>query len=283
MVDRCARLVPGLLALACAASAAAGEPEVVAALREADRTGTHWPRASQIEPALAVDGAYRVQSAYVRSRLGGAAPAGYKGGFMARAQQARYGLQGPVAGVLYPGGELANGATVPADRVDGLLVEAEIGWTMVRAIAAPVADAAAMAALVAQAMPVLELPRVRFAAPGELTGVDLVAVGVATEFHVVGSPLVLSSATAADALEVVLRHDGTEVARAPGSVPMGSQMEALRWLVNRVLDLGWPIGPGQVFITGALAAPVPGAPGEWSAEYGSGARVSVHVPAPSGD
>ncbi|MDR1873792.1 MAG: hypothetical protein LBQ90_02100 [Synergistaceae bacterium] len=48
---------------------------------------------------------------------------------------------------------------------------------------------------------------------------------------------------------------------------LGSQWKTLLWLVNNVLAQGQKIEADRYFLTGALGKMIPGAPGEYRAEY----------------
>ncbi|MGE0387153.1 MAG: 2-keto-4-pentenoate hydratase [Gammaproteobacteria bacterium] len=257
-----------LFALLLGAGPACPAGDVAGLLGDADRRDEPLPLASQLQPGLDVTAAYRIQSRFVLEKLRGARVAGFKAGLTSRAAQQRFGLDRPFAGVLYPGGALPGGRAVDTRRFPGLTLEIEIGYVVDRDITAPVHDIAALRPLIRAVVPAIELPRIRFRTPQALTGVDIVAANGGSALFVTGDPLPADALDRVDDLTVTLSRDGTPVAQGRGDAALGNQMHALRWLINQTLKLGWAIEAGQLFITGALAAPLPVEPGAWRADYG---------------
>lgn len=255
-----------VLALAALGDAGAGE-DAVAALLDADRRGAPLPLASRLVPGLDLAGAYRLQSRLVLHRLGGAAPAGFKAGLTEPRARARYGLDEPFAGVLYPGTAMASGEGVVGDRFPGLMVEVELGY-LVDCELFEAIDTARLAQCVRAVVPVVELPQVHFADPQGVRGVDIIAANTGSALFLRGEPL--PPGMAPEVLEVTLVRDGEVLLQAPAGA---GQDGVLRWLVNKVIALGWTLEPGQLLITGALGRPLPAAPGRYRAQFRAGGEL----------
>lgn len=270
-------VVAATLLLAAAGARADREQDVATALVAAAAAGEPLPHASILLPAADVAAAYRIASRVVMATLAGREPAGFKAGLMDRALQQRFGLDEPFAGVLYPGTALDSGAAVVAGRFPGLVVESEIGFVIDREVTAPIPDVETMQHYVRAVVPVAELVRTQYAPGAPLTGIDVIAANTGAALYVRGAPLGAMPAAALNALAVTLSRDGVRLHTAAADTALGNQYEALRWLVNKVLALGWAVGPGQLLITGALGTPVPATPGRYRIDYGTVASIDLLV------
>ena len=108
------------------------------------------------------------------------------------------------------------------------------------------------------------------------TGLDLTATNAASAGFICGAA---QSAARIDANEVRvrLRRADTTVHEAQGRDLMGDQWQALLWLVNKVVEMGYVVEPGQLLMTGALGGAHPALPGEYVAEFGALGEVRVSV------
>lgn len=269
-----AALTAAVTLLATAAPPAADFARAREALIEADQRGDPWPLASVLVPDLDVAGAYRLQSAFVLERLAGRAPAGFKAGLWDPALQRRFGLDGPFFGVLDARGRMASGEALLAARYPGLMLEIEIGFVLQCGFDAPLTDTGALDGCIRARVPVLELPRARFAVDAP-RGVDIIAVNTGAALYVVGAPF--AADVDVDRLAVRALRDGEPLAEARGDALGVPQLEALRWIINAALAHGWAVEPGQIYLTGALAAPVSARPGHYRVRYGASAEIEVLI------
>lgn len=267
-----AALTAAFALLAIAAPPGAGFARALEALVAADRRGDPWPLVSVLVPDLDVAGAYRLQSAFALERLAGREPAGFKAGLWDPKLQRRFGLDGPFFGVLDPRGRMASGEALLVARYPGLMLEIEIGFVLDCGFDAPLADAGALDGCIRERVPVLELPRARFAVDAP-RGVDIIAVNTGAELFVAGAPF--AADVDVDALAVRASRDGEPLAEVRGDALGVPQREALRWLVNAALAHGWAVEPGRIYLTGALAAPLPARPGHYRVRYGESAEIDL--------
>ncbi|MDY0007264.1 MAG: hypothetical protein RBS22_10595 [Spongiibacteraceae bacterium] len=221
--------------------------------------------------------AYRVQRKFYELRHGATPPLGYKAGLTTGPSQLQFAVMAPVAGLLPPQSAIPSQGGFwridPNDFQAGRM-ELELGFRFAEPIRKPIDDPLRLKALVAEVLPVVELPDLNFqhgAAPG---GMDLVAANVAAHKVILGSSR-LPSTLAINSLPVRLRRGdadtnaGTTLIEARATDALGDQWLALQWLVNQVLSQGWQIEPGQVLITGALGPVLPLEPGEYVADFGA--------------
>lgn len=120
---------------------------------------------------------------------------------------------------------------------------------------------------------------IEIAAPnlaGKPNGVDLVAVNSASYRYIEGATIDWRH-TDLDEL-IVKFYRGEELLHEDmaGSV-MGGQKNALCWLINKILEVGYSIPVGALLMTGAIGAPHPAQPGQYRAQFGDLKEVGFSV------
>lgn len=276
---RSRKLMGAVLMLAAAVLAGCGaqpprpEQPVVAAWER----GEPLPLLSALAP-MSLDQAYAIQRAAVLQRLGDRAPDGFKAGLTAAAGQRAFGVDQPVAGVLWPGSALdaSNGELVlSAAGYRQPMLELELAFRVSTPITEPVADARALRERIDLVYPAIEVPDLDFAS-GKLTGADIVAGNVAASRYLLGRGQ-RADGVDINALFAQLRRDGESVQTADATAVMGNQWQALLWLVNRSVASGWTLQPGQMLLTGAMGPMLPLLPGHYLADYGELGRLEFTV------
>jgi len=76
---------------------------------------------------------------------------------------------------------------------------------------------------------------------------------------------------------VQFRRDGETLHKARSGDLMGSQWEALKWLVNRVIELGYVVEPGHLLMTGSLGPAHPAVPGRYVADFAELGAIEFDV------
>ncbi len=242
--------------------------------------GRPMPALSSYDPDFSLDAAYAVQRALVERLYGNRAIGGYKAGFTSKAAQLKYYLRAPVSGVLPGDGRLSDGAIVDLAKFKKLMIEVEIGFILRSPIRRPMKSIADLKTYVSSAVPAIELPDLNYEKPHNLIGLDIVATNVAARSYIVGKPLALRDLGEVNGFKINLTHDGKSIDQGLATNALGNQLEALRWLVNHLLERGYPLDPGQVLITGVLGKINPGLPGHYRAEFGPRSTIEFDVKAP---
>jgi 2-keto-4-pentenoate hydratase len=193
-------------------------------------------------------------------------PIGYKVGAAGEATQRRYGLSGPVWGVLFAGATTTrSGATVPlTPALAGLSVEADL---LVRVRDAGInragTDHVALLRHLDQVIPFVELPRAGIARVPD--GIALVSVNVSSRLGVVGRPIPVQAtpefAARLGSMVVTFHDDGKEIARETGATLLGHPLNALSWLVADLAKQGKRLNPGDIVSLGGFAPSVPAVAG----------------------
>ena len=211
--------------------------------------------------------AYQVQQKVVQRQSQGARLIGHKAGLTSVAAQTRFGLLDPVAGTLISNQQLANGAYVGLRNYPGMVIEMEIGYMLKLSFHAPPRTVAEVKDAVREIMPVIELPDINFDPPGEMTGLDIIASNVAATKVIVGrgKPAVNLDP---NTIRTTLTRDGTTLAEGVGSDALDDQWEALLWLIQQRIQMGYEVKRNDLLITGALGTVVEAAPGTYRADFG---------------
>jgi 2-keto-4-pentenoate hydratase len=265
-----------LLMVFVSATAWAGVQEMADALAAADAANKPVPVLSKPAPDLDAKTAYAVQKVYVAQRVAKAGIGGFKGGLTTEGGQKRFGVNAPLAGVLYAAGKLEGSPVVDPKDFRGLMLETEIGFVIGQAIAQPVKDVAELQLKVSGVMPAIELPEMAFDDMKALKGVDIIAANVGAAKYIVGQTRPHKGLDLND-IKVALTMDGQPVNQGQGKDALGDQWKAALWLVNAVVEQGYKIEPGQVLITGALGNMIPGKPGKYVADYGAFGKIAFEV------
>ena len=236
------------------------------------------------QPEIGLEAAYALQGKLV-SKLQGHGGwgklLGYKAALTALPAQQAMGIDEPIVGALFaqqaysaltqdaadPGAPLS----ITADRP--ILLETELGFSLSKTITAPV-QLENVFDVIDTCCGMIEL-----AAPNlqqRPSSVDLVASNSASYGCMAAASALTPGQLDLDELTITLirQHDGAggeedhvlHSARA-GSV-MGSQRQALAWLINTLLARGYELQAGHILMTGSIGNMHPGAPGSYRADFG---------------
>ena len=227
---------------------------------KAHNDDTSYPLISAAGTPCTRDEAYLVQRKFVAGMNRGIK--GYKAALTALPAQAAMGIDTAIVGVLFTDGEYPQGQL---EIHRPILLETELGFTTQTSISqATTADS--VLDHFSQVSPLVELASPNLA--GKPTGLDLVATNSASFGYIVADASELNPAMIDD-LDLSLVRDGEQLLHGHSAEILSGQAAALSWLVNTVLEIGYDILPGQLFITGSIGGMTPGAPGSYRADYGS--------------
>ena len=263
-----------VLVFAAAAWCDLSESELADILIKAHKADQKIPVLSAQSPDLDVQTAYRVQKAYVNQRLAQDQIAGFKAGLTTEAAQKQFGLNAPVAGVLFASGKKKGFPLIEKSSFKNLIIETEIGFLMGKSITQPLKDISELSEYIQAVMPVIELPDVGFAQ--KVSGVDVIAANVASAKFIIGKESDFKGLDLNN-IFVSLYLEGQEINKGKGADAMGDQWKAAQWLVNTIVQQGWKIEPGQILITGALPKAIPGKPGKYIADFGKLGKISFEI------
>lgn len=241
--------------------------------RVVDEIVTSWREQRalpNIDETLTIDSAYRVQTRSVRKQLDGAIPAGFKAGLTSAPAQARFKADHAVAGVLFAQGALHSASTVSLHEMRGLHIEVEIAMRIGKSIDRPLDDVAALRTHIDGIAPAIELPNLDYAQPQALDVIDIVATNVAAAKYIVGE-FAAPHERDPNSAQVRLVCNDQEMFTGSGTDSLGDQWSAALFLVNKTIEHGWKLEPGQILLTGSLGRMLPATTGHCVASYHSGA------------
>jgi len=213
---------------------------------------------------LDVADAYRVQDSLIRRRAAGDPVAGYRTAVNAMAAQQRLGPGSAITGALFASGARQPGANVARSTFRALAIETGIGFRLHRRVDATITDQDQLRRI-AECFAVIERADPGFGR-SRFTGTDLIATNAAAAAFIVGPAL---PADQVDDVDIELARDGVTLYQATANELMGSQWQALTWLLNQLVARSQAVEAGQLLITGAIGAPQPGLPGAYRARFGS--------------
>ncbi len=237
---------------------------------EALASGTTYPSALASMPELSLEDAYTLQRHFVAARTATDPIVGFKAALTAPPPQQAMGIDRPILGAL-----LASHAMQPGQIVApaGGLLETELGHRLSAAVRAPV-TADEVQDLVGEVHVMVELAQPRLS--GKPAGLDLIATNSAA-FGFVAGPVLTADIPLDDVEAALLDTSGTTLFGAPCGTVMGGQREALTWLINTALALGYELEAGHLLMTGSVGGAAPARPGAYQARFTAGDALNETI------
>lgn len=240
-------------------------PDFVTALTAAWQQNRLLPLLTERCPQCDLEDAYVMQRLSVTETMRGGSPEGFKAGLTTLAGQQKFGADGPVYGVMWPGSRISA-----LEQADGVMLdhwlqpmlEVELAFRFpggVRDVSGGV-DASSIELALA-----IELPDLGFS-PGGLTAVDIVAANVAARRFAVGSPRQLQDWSQLNGTW----HLALEGETAQQGVLNAIDHEAaLMHLLEHLKTQGYELAADQWLLTGALKGMRPAQRGGYVLKAGS--------------
>jgi len=253
----------------------AGEVELADQLLQSHRNHEKIPLVSSIHSDLSIIQAYLIQSDYVKKRLAGKKPAGFKAGLTAKSAQQKFNVNDALAGVLFANGDFTHIPSIKRSQFQRLMLETELGFEIGKAITIPIANITELKSFIQVVFPVIELPELGFKAKPK--GIDIIAANVGSAAFIKGKPVTNFAPLDLNALTVTFTKDGEVVNVGQGADALGNQWEAALWLVNTVIAQGWRLEPGQFLITGAMGKMITAEVGNYQADFGEFGTIAFSI------
>jgi 2-keto-4-pentenoate hydratase len=191
---------------------------------------------------------------------------GYKAGLTNPAVQARFGVTQPVRGFLLRDMLVRSGAEVPAKFGSRPLWEADFIVVVKdpdRLLRASTLHEAAES--LSHVVPFMELPDLLLDPNQKLNGPALVAINVGARLGALGDRIPMQASDqfidSLASMTVVMREDGKELARGPGSAIMGHPLNSAMWLARDLERSGIRVKPGDLLSLGTFLPFQPPKPG----------------------
>ncbi len=229
----------------------------------------HYDSITAEQEGLSLADAYDVQHQYVHLRK--ETITGYKAALTAPQAQAAMGIDVPIIGALFAGGEF--NAAEPIQPTKSALLETEIGFRVARAVTDPVTEADVLDTVEAC------IPMIEIASPNLATkpnGLDLIATNAASYGYLLGQAAPIDAA-ALDTYEASLARGDETLLSGTSAEVLGGQRQALVFLINEVLARGYALEAGQILMTGSIGGMVPAQPGRYAASFGALGELSCEI------
>lgn len=220
---------------------------------------TAYPALSTDMPDTTTDLAYDIQQTFLRQRS--ESIVGYKAALTTAPAQQAMGLTEPVLGVLLTSTQKSTAAPIPVKP--GGILETELGYTLSDTVSEAVTPDTVMA-VIASVAPIVEIAHPNMETRPQ--GVDLIATNSATFGYINGAALALSEIDL-DEVDTELRRGDELLFGGSSSQVMSGQRNALAWLVNTALSLGYPLQAGHLLMTGSVGGIAPAEVGAYTAVY----------------
>ena len=123
--------------------------------------------------------------------------------------------------------------------------------------------------MISHVAPLTEMPELGFEEGAEgINYLDLIANNAGAKAYVVGDLTAVGDLTTdIDSIDVVVFRDGTEIARSFSGDALGSQLEALEFLLRQLALRDMGVREGQIIATGSLGGDLGLEPGEYRFSY----------------
>jgi 2-keto-4-pentenoate hydratase len=246
------------------------------ALLTAYRTREPIPPLTSAYPGLRPDDAYAIQAEQIAVwAAAGRVVRGYKVGLTSQAMQTMLGVDQPDYGFLVDGMYHDEGSTVDPSRWIAPRIEPEIAVFLGADLQGPGVTLDDVEASVESVVGTLEIVDSRIK-DWKITIADTIADNASSGGVVVGRDTLPLSELDIVEQRVELRKNGEAVGHGYGAAVLGSPLNAVLWLANRLGELGVPLRAGSLVLPGAVCAMVPIAAGDRiEADFGRLGRVRV--------
>ena len=231
-------------------------------LFEALRAGRVVEPLSTRHPDMSIEHAYAVQQRMISRRLAsGETVVGKKIGVTSKAVMDMLGVYQPDFGWLLSGMVFDDGCTIERASLIQPKAEGEIAFVLKRRLRGPGVSAAEVLAATECVMPCFEIVDSRIR-DWKIRIQDTVADNASCGVFVLGDRAVSPRELDLYACGMVLEKNGEVFATGAGAAALGSPLHAVAWLANTLGALGIALEPGEVILSGALAAMAPIAAGD---------------------
>ena len=226
-------------------------------LAAAARDRAPIPPLTDTLPGITVEEAYRIQSINIDARIAaGGRIVGRKIGLTSPAMQQMMGVNEPDYGQLLEDMFIYQGVDC---EIAGLLqprIEGEIAFVLERDLQGPGVTPTDVARATAGVLPALEIidSRVR---SWKIKIQDTVADNASAAAFVIGAGLTPLNGLDLRHVGFVLTKNGRLAGTGAGAAVLGSPVQSVAWLINKLGEMGVGLKAGEIILSGAAAAAVP--------------------------
>ena len=213
-------------------------------------------------PGITVEEAYQVQTINIDARQSaGARVVGKKIGLTSPAMQEMLGVGEPDYGQLLDDMLLYQGVDFDASTLLQARIEGEIAFVMDQDLMGPGITPTDVARATAGVMPALEIIDSRVK-DWKIKIQDTVADNASAAVFILGASLTPLGGLDLRHVGFVLSKNGQLAGTGAGAAVLGSPIQSVAWLVNKMGEMGVGVKAGEIILSGAASAAVPVAAGD---------------------
>lgn len=248
---------------------------IALALHEAEQRRVALSPLSEVYPALSVEQAYAIQSAWFQIKQ----PArliGHKIGLTSLAMQQLLGIDQPDYGFLLENMALSAGGTFQRSDFIAPRIEPEIAFWLSRDLRGPGVTTEEVLDATRGVSAALELVDSRVA-NWRIKLVDTIADNASSARVIVSEQVFDPRELDLLRESVTLLRNDQQVGAGDGSAVLGHPATAVAWLANKLAEFGVTLSSGQLVLPGAMCAAATVEAGEtYRAVFSSLGEVTVH-------
>ncbi len=245
-------------------------------LLAAERDRKPIPPLTEVDTALTVDEAYRIQLRLVEwKESSGQVVIGKKIGITSPAMQAMLRVNEPDYGHILNGMVVLEGEKIPTAELIQPRIEGELAFVLKEELKGPGVTLTDVIRCSAGVIPSLEIIDSRIM-DWKIKLADTVADNASSARIVLGGKITPLPGLDLRTIGMNLEKNGEVVAMATGAAVLGNPSQAVAWLANKLAAYGIPLRKGEVILSGSLTAALPVATGDFiRADFGVLGDVKV--------
>lgn len=235
---------------------------LAARLDEAERAGRQIRQFSLDYPAITIDDAYAIQSAWVALKLAaGRTVKGRKVGLTSRAMQTASQIDEPDYGVLLDDMFFADGTDIPQSRFIVPRVEVELAFILGKPLAGPHCTLFDVLSATDYVTPAIEIIDARIDPIDPATKVprkvfDTIADNAANAGLVLGGRAIRPLDVDLRWVSALLYRNGVIEESGVAAAVLNHPANGVAWLTNKLARFEVALEPGQVILGGSFTRPV---------------------------
>lgn len=231
---------------------------------------------TKLAPSLSIDEAYQVQLVTINNEIkSGKTITGKKIGLTSKAMQDSLGVGEPDYGHLLDSMVIDNGGEIPVKHVLQAKVEGEIAFVLKKDLVGPNVTSFDVLQATDYIVPALEIVDSRVK-DWKITLADTVADNASSGLYVLGDTKTKVTDIDLKQIGMAFYKNDALVNTGVGAAALGDPAKCVAWLANKLHTYGITLKAGEIILSGALSAAVPGNAGDvFRAKFADIGEVTV--------
>ena len=242
----------------------------------ANRHFSFYPVFSEIYKDLDINTSYKIQKAYIDNELLNRNIAGFKAGLTSKKSQTIFSVDEPVSGILFESGKLLSPSIINLSDFRKLYIETELGYLIKVNIEKPIKSEFQVNSIIDFVMPVIELPDLGFNEIKSIKATDIIITNFGSLKYIVGNKKLLNEININE-INTSLYSNGKLISKGTSIEVMDSQVNAIKWLINNLINYGYNIKAGSLIITGVIGNTNIGNKGIYMANFDTLGKIHFEI------